>query len=345
VKIAIVDLIQDKTDSYQQLLQKHPALKDQIFNFVPGDAWQGLELQPQNLSLEAFIVLVRDTFSKLCPYEKLQALDVIKLFPQVSWNELPVEIQTSILIHAIEKPADTLNFARISKVSQAIVNNSNTIWRKFDAEDKTDFKNKREARVREDNDCANELFKLTAHQNQNGIKVTFLGRSSSEKKLATKCLYEGKQSTVGLDFTFVTGHNNMKLQVWDMAGNEGFRVTTKFYFKNTRIFLIFPTSIEDVKEYCKNINQYSEMKKLIFIMQPNTENIKSLDFSSVKHLITDVLAWDQVKNGDELAEVVSKAIVKIVKNNISQIISSGRIEIIDPNNSNDQDTPSKCLVM
>ena len=110
-------------------------------------------------------------------------------------------------------------------------------------------------------------------------KVLLLGDSTVGKtcflmKYTDKSFQEVHMSTIGLDYRLKTmtlkNGKNIKLQIWDTAGQDRFRAITKNYYKGANgIILIYDvTSIqtyENVKNWITQIREEASKNVVIYI--------------------------------------------------------------------------------
>ena len=115
--------------------------------------------------------------------------------------------------------------------------------------------------------------------NENVYKVLLLGDTTVGKtcflmKYTDKTFQEVHMSTIGLDYRLKTmtlkSGKNVKLQIWDTAGQDRFRSITKNYYKSANgIILIYDvTSLltyENVKTWISQIRGEAPQNVVIFI--------------------------------------------------------------------------------
>ncbi len=115
--------------------------------------------------------------------------------------------------------------------------------------------------------------------NENVYKVLLLGDTTVGKtcflmKYTDKTFQEVHMSTIGLDYRLKTktlkSGKNVKLQIWDTAGQDRFRSITKNYYKSANgIILIYDvTSLltyENVKTWISQIREEAPQNVVIFI--------------------------------------------------------------------------------
>ena len=132
------------------------------------------------------------------------------------------------------------------------------------------------------NQLIKSQFKLKKHKKMSEdcvYKVLLLGDSTVGKtcflmKYTDKSFQEVHMSTIGLDYRLKTmtlkNGKNIKLQIWDTAGQDRFRAITKNYYKGANgIILIYDvTSIqtyENVKNWITQIREEASKNVVIYI--------------------------------------------------------------------------------
>ena len=110
-------------------------------------------------------------------------------------------------------------------------------------------------------------------------KVLLLGDSSVGKtcfllRYCDKTFQEAHLSTIGLDYRLKTmtlkSGKNIKLQIWDTAGQDRFRAITKNYYKGANgIILIYDVtnlqSYENVKNWINQIKDEANPNVIIYL--------------------------------------------------------------------------------
>jgi len=110
-------------------------------------------------------------------------------------------------------------------------------------------------------------------------KVLLLGDSTVGKtcfllRYCDKTFQEAHLSTIGLDYRLKTmtleNGKNIKLQIWDTAGQDRFRAITKNYYKGANgIILIYDVtnlqSYENVKNWIAQIKEEANQNVLIYL--------------------------------------------------------------------------------
>ena len=111
-------------------------------------------------------------------------------------------------------------------------------------------------------------------------KVLLLGDSSVGKtcfllRYCDKTFQEAHLSTIGLDYRLksmtLNNEKNIKLQIWDTAGQDRFRALTKNYYKGANgIILIYDISatqtFENVKIWINNIKEEAKPNVIIYLV-------------------------------------------------------------------------------
>ena len=111
-------------------------------------------------------------------------------------------------------------------------------------------------------------------------KVLLLGDSSVGKtcfllRYCDRTFQEAHLSTIGLDYRLKTmtleNNKNIKLQIWDTAGQDRFRALTKNYYKGANgIILIYDISatqtFENVKIWINNIKEEANPYVIIYLV-------------------------------------------------------------------------------
>ena len=111
-------------------------------------------------------------------------------------------------------------------------------------------------------------------------KVLLLGDSSVGKtcfllRYCDKTFQEAHLSTIGLDYRLksmtLNNEKNIKLQIWDTAGQDRFRALTKNYYKGANgIILIYDISttqtFENVKVWINQIKEEANANVIIYLV-------------------------------------------------------------------------------
>ena len=115
--------------------------------------------------------------------------------------------------------------------------------------------------------------------NENVYKVLLLGDSSVGKtcflmKYTDKTFQDIHMATIGLDYRLksmkLKSGKNIKLQIWDTAGQDRFRAITKNYYKGSHgIILIYDVTnvqtFENVKQWVSQIREEASANVIIYI--------------------------------------------------------------------------------
>ena len=126
-------------------------------------------------------------------------------------------------------------------------------------------------------------------------KVLLLGDSSVGKtcfllRYCDKSFQEAHLSTIGLDYRLksmtLNNEKNIKLQIWDTAGQDRFRALTKNYYKGANgIILIYDISttqtFENVKVWINQIKEEANANVIIYLVG------NKIDLSKDKRTVTE----------------------------------------------------------
>jgi Ras-related protein Rab-1A len=102
-----------------------------------------------------------------------------------------------------------------------------------------------------------------------------VGKSSLLLRFADGTFNDNYFTTIGVDFRFKTlniDSKNIKLQIWDTAGQEKFRTITNTYYKNAQgVILVFDLtskeSLDDLAKYWINeVESYADPDTRIFLI-------------------------------------------------------------------------------
>lgn len=101
----------------------------------------------------------------------------------------------------------------------------------------------------------------------------YVGKSSICRKLVKKDFSYEYQSTIGVDFfikIFNINNKNIKLQIWDTAGQEKYKAITSSYYNNARLILFVfdlnnESSFLNLKKWIDNVDNYCDdnIKKIL----------------------------------------------------------------------------------
>ena len=115
--------------------------------------------------------------------------------------------------------------------------------------------------------------------NENVYKILLLGDSTVGKtcflmKYTDKTFQDIHMATIGLDYRLksmkLKSGKNIKLQIWDTAGQDRFRAITKNYYKGSHgIILIYDVTnvqtFENVKQWVSQIREEASANVIIYI--------------------------------------------------------------------------------
>jgi len=103
------------------------------------------------------------------------------------------------------------------------------------------------------------------------FKVVMIGDSGSGKssvllRFADNTFLDNIMSTIGVDFksqTLKIGEENIKLQIWDTAGQEKYRTITSTYYRAAQgVVLVFDVtseeSFQNTKKWFSDLEKYTE---------------------------------------------------------------------------------------
>ena len=103
---------------------------------------------------------------------------------------------------------------------------------------------------------------------------TTVGKTCFLMKYTDKTFQDIHMATIGLDYRLKTmklkNGKNIKLQIWDTAGQDRFRAITKNYYKGSHgIILIYDVTnlqtFENVKNWVNQIREEASTKVVIYI--------------------------------------------------------------------------------
>jgi small GTP-binding protein len=141
------------------------------------------------------------------------------------------------------------------------------------------------------------------------IGNTCVGKSSFCNKLVGYEFPYSYQSTIGVDFfsKIITINNqNMKLQIWDTAGQEKYKSITKTFYRNTKfVFLMFDlaniNSFLNLKNWLIDVNTFCD-NNIIKVLIGNKSDLKTnVSLESINNLCieNDIKYYScSVKNND-----------------------------------------------
>ena len=134
-------------------------------------------------------------------------------------------------------------------------------------------------------------------------KVLLLGDSSVGKtcfllRYCDKSFQDVHLSTIGLDYRLKTitlkNNKNIKLQIWDTAGQDRFRAITKNYYKSANgVLLIYDISnlqtYENVKNWISQIREEANPNVIIYLVG------NKIDLPKEKRVVN-------IEDGEKIAE-------------------------------------------
>ena len=103
---------------------------------------------------------------------------------------------------------------------------------------------------------------------------TTVGKTCSLMKYTDKTFQDIHMATIGLDYRLksmkLKSGKNIKLQIWDTAGQDRFRAITKNYYKGSHgIILIYDVTnvqtFENVKQWVSQIREEASANVIIYI--------------------------------------------------------------------------------
>jgi len=157
----------------------------------------------------------------------------------------------------------------------------------------------------------NRVFKITL------IGDSGVGKSSFLERYISGTYYDSFTPTIGVDFKckYFTNYTNqtnqttnIKLQIWDTAGQEKFKTISTAYYRKVHCFVLFfdltnTTSFTNLNTWMKEINRAATMKSLFIVIGTKKDlkkdrKIKSEDIE--KYCTTNNCMYFEVstKNND-----------------------------------------------
>mmetsp|Transcript_900 Transcript_900/g.1171 ORF Transcript_900/g.1171 Transcript_900/m.1171 type:complete len:131 (-) Transcript_900:393-785(-) len=107
------------------------------------------------------------------------------------------------------------------------------------------------------------------------IGDTGVGKSCMLARLIQQVFKEEHNVTIGVEFgnfgMNIRGQTNVKLQIWDTAGQESFRSITRIFYKGSHaVILVYdmtnPKSFENVKEWQTEIENNADADVLVYLV-------------------------------------------------------------------------------
>ena len=162
-------------------------------------------------------------------------------------------------------------------------------------------------------------------------KVLLLGDSTVGKtcfllRYCDKTFQEAHLSTIGLDYRLKTmtlnNGKNIKLQIWDTAGQDRFRAITKNYYKGANgIILIYDVTnlqtYENVKNWISQIREEANPNVIIYLagnkidVTEEEKVVKTEDGKKIADEFNLPFYETSAKNGDNVNEIFENLVEKI----------------------------------
>ena len=162
-------------------------------------------------------------------------------------------------------------------------------------------------------------------------KVLLLGDSSVGKtcfllRYCDKSFQEAHLSTIGLDYRLksmtLQNDKNIKLQIWDTAGQDRFRAITKNYYKGANgIILIYDVtnkqSYENVKNWLTQIKEEANSNVIIYLagnkidVEEDQRVITTEDGQKIADEYKLPFKETSAKNGINVNEIFQELVEKI----------------------------------
>ena len=162
-------------------------------------------------------------------------------------------------------------------------------------------------------------------------KVLLLGDSSVGKtcfllRYCDKSFQEAHLSTIGLDYRLksmtLQNDKNIKLQIWDTAGQDRFRAITKNYYKGANgIILIYDVtnkqSYENVKNWLTQIKEEANPNVIIYLagnkidVEEDQRVITTEDGQKIADEYKLPFKETSAKNGINVNEIFQELVEKI----------------------------------
>ena len=196
-------------------------------------------------------------------------------------------------------------------------------------------------------------MKTTIQEIDDEFKVIIVGSSGVGKSALLLRFVDDKfdnellSATIGVDFKFRTidvDGRNLKLQIWDTAGQENFRTIVSAYYKGADAIIVVydhsdPQTFGEVEEFwLSEINEHKQEECVVMILankcdlegeQLNEVRVKSLKKHLGASLSFDVSAKtsDMVENAfREMARQIQKRKIKKASNPGTKLSFSGAPE-------------------
>ena len=122
------------------------------------------------------------------------------------------------------------------------------------------------------------------------IGNTNVGKSSLLLQLTDNRFMFGITPTIGVDFgitNIVIDNTNIKLQIWDTAGQDRFRnITTSYYKGCNGVFLVFDVtnrkSFDDLNYWYSELLKHNTSKFVLFVIGNKTDLVERRNVSSIE---------------------------------------------------------------
>lgn len=185
-----------------------------------------------------------------------------------------------------------------------------------------------------------------------------VGKTKIIERYVNNCFNPCSIATTGIDFftkKIKISNLNVKLQIWDTAGQEQFMAITSSYIKNSNgIILVYDIT---------NPNSFKNLSKWLQIIKANSTNPDyeilllgnkyDLEKKKVKYLdginfavTNDILMFEEVsaledsdKLKNNIIEFINILVEKMIKNNSQKLLSTNKSLLI---NNGYHKTQSKC---
>lgn len=200
-------------------------------------------------------------------------------------------------------------------------------------------------------------------ENSNGdliVKVVLIGSSMVGKtSIVSRIMkneFTDQPPTVGVSFVthfiYLNNHNQVRLQIWDTAGDERFKAVTPMYYKDCNVAMIVyaindHNSFEAVKEWISNVLLHSEVEPLLFIVgnkidlesnQVSIEEEAKLEKDYPNAILYKVSAKESI-GVFELFDLIAE---KAVETNHIRIIDQSSVSIPKDNENKNETSPGCC---
>tara|TARA_B110000037_G_scaffold168734_1_gene191126 strand:+ start:467 stop:1084 length:618 start_codon:yes stop_codon:yes gene_type:complete len=188
-----------------------------------------------------------------------------------------------------------------------------------------------------------------------------VGKSSLLNKFIDNNFNDTYSTTIGVEFgvKYVTlnDSNNIKLQIWDTAGQESFRsITRSFYRASAGVILMYSidnkNSFDNIKSWLNDIN--NELNRNIpIILVGNKKDLnhrreitteEGLNFAKENNLLFKEISVKYELDSTSVFNILSENIYQKIQNKELKIISSNGIKL--EHNVIDEDISKyKCCII